>query len=166
MKLLLFSDTHRRLDSCQAALREHPDCAGILHLGDMEQDVQKLTKMTDVPVTAVCGNNDYFHPQYPAYDILELDGVRVFMTHGHSYGVKSGSFARLTHAAAQNGCRIALFGHTHAPYLDEMDGITLCNPGAAAFGCYGVLTQIDGDIQISLYPGGQIKNIRSDGKDG
>lgn len=166
MKLLLFSDTHRRLDCCYAALEEYPDCEGVLHMGDVEQDAQRLAKTAGVPVTAVCGNNDYFHPQYPAYDILELDGVRVFLTHGHNYGVRSGDFFRLARAALQNGCQIALFGHTHIPYLGELDGITLCNPGAAAFGYYGVLTQEYGEIQIALYPGGQTKNFKSDRKDG
>ena len=32
-------------------------------------------------------------------------------------------------AAKENGCRIALYGHTHRAEIAERDGITVINPG-------------------------------------
>ena len=96
----------------------------------------------------------------PAERIEEICGKRVFMTHGHKYGVKGG----LTHAisrAALLGADILLFGHTHEPYLQRIPAgsvfgeVTLSrdlhvfNPGALENGSFGVLTVRNGEILLS-----------------
>ena len=40
---------------------------------------------------------------------VSLDGVRIFLTHGHLFGVKSG-LTRLTLEARRVGAQLALFG--------------------------------------------------------
>ena len=51
------------------------------------------------------------------------------MTHGHNYYVNSRK-DMIRSAAVQRGARIALFGHTHVPYLEEQEGILIANPGS------------------------------------
>ena len=44
----------------------------------------------------------------------------------------------LVYAAQEQGASLALFGHTHRPFYEQVGGVTLVNPGTAGKG--GVLT--------------------------
>ena len=57
-------------------------------------------------------------------------GHKIYAVHGHREGVGMGLSA-LRYNALQNECDIALYGHTHIPYLDENeDDVTILNPGS------------------------------------
>ena len=72
------------------------------------------------------GNNDLFSFAKPEM-MLALCGHNIFATHGHAYGVRGGTF-KLAKTAADIGCDIALFGHTHN-YADEVVcGVRCLNP--------------------------------------
>ena len=78
--------------------------------------------------------------------------MRIFMTHGHIYGVKR-DLTALTGAAKDAGAQLALFGHTHIQHMEERDGLTLLNPGAAGrFGRsgYAVVEIKDGAFSCRL----------------
>ena len=83
------------------------------------------------------------------YNETELGGVRLFLTHGHLFGVKSG-MSRLKLEADRVGADIALFGHTHRPFLEEDGGVWYMNPGAARDGHYGVIEMKDGAFTCEL----------------
>ena len=89
MKLLVFSDSHGVVMHMESAVRAHrPDM--VLHLGDCVEDFQALRALfPDLPMDHVPGNCDY-GADGPATKLLTLSGMRIFMTHGHRYGVKSG----------------------------------------------------------------------------
>ena len=127
MKLLILSDTHRSLGFAYDAIeKEHPDA--VVHLGDHLTDAEDLSFACQEPdFYYVPGNCDYA-PTVPQSLTLELDGVRIFVTHGHLYGVKR-DLTALAGAAKDAGARLALFGHTHIQHLEERGGITLLNPG-------------------------------------
>ena len=55
--------------------------------------------------------------------------MRILLTHGHRYGVKE-DLQRLTYAALEQACAVALFGHTHEPFLAREQGVLLLNPGS------------------------------------
>ena len=80
----------------------------------------------------VPGNCDFFTSAPPSLTV-SLDGVRVFLTHGHLFGVKSG-LTRLALEARRVGAQLALFGHTHRALLEAQDGLWLMNPGACGAG--------------------------------
>ena len=83
---------------------------------------------------------------------LEFDDVRVFMTHGHIYGVKR-DLTALAGAAKDAGAQLALFGHTHIQHMEERNDITLLNPGTAGrFGRsgYAVVEITDGTFTCRL----------------
>ena len=64
--------------------------------------------------------------------MIDIEGNKVLVTHGHYYGV-SMAFDQLADAAKQRGCNAAFFGHIHVPVLEKEDGILLVNPGSLAF---------------------------------
>ena len=132
MKLLILSDTHRSLGFAYDAIeKERPDA--VLHLGDHLTDAEELSFACQEPdFYYVPGNCDYA-PTVPQSLTLELDGVRIFVTHGHLYGVKR-DLTALAGAAKDAGARLALFGHTHRALLEEQDSLWLMNPGACGAG--------------------------------
>ena len=133
MKILVLSDSHGELNGMVRAVeREQPEC--IFHLGDGWYDAQKLARrFPDIPLEQVPGNCDLLHGE-KAEKLLELDGVRILLCHGHTQYVKS-NLSILTRTAQERGVNAALFGHTHRPFVDIRAGITLLNPGS--IGPYG-----------------------------
>lgn len=132
MKILILSDSHsalRFMRSCIEAVK--PDA--VIHLGDHYDDAQVIAQENPhIVVHQVPGNCDQYRcplntPQVLCYCI---GGVKLFMTHGHRFGVKSGYGGVVAAARAENA-RAVLFGHTHqAVCLQEPDGFWIVNPGS------------------------------------
>lgn len=154
MKLLILSDSHQEINTmAEAVRREAPDA--VLHLGDHYEDAQKLAlQFPDIPLYAVEGNTDYA-PGAPVELLLCFEGKRVYMTHGHLFGVKMGltSIKRKGDAVAAD---LVLFGHTHQPLLQDAGDMTLMNPGTIGrygrgFGknnpTYGVVEIVGGEMK-------------------
>ena len=148
LKILVLSDSDRAIGAMyDAAILEDPDA--IMHLGDHVSDAEELSYALDlIDFYRVKGNCD-FGAQAPETILTELGGVRLFLTHGHLFGVKSG-MSRLRLEANRVGANIALFGHTHRPFLEEDGGVWYMNPGAARDGRYGVIEMKDGAFTCKL----------------
>ena len=130
MKLLLFSDSHGNVANMADAVRlERPD--RVLHMGDLARDAEELARrFPDLPVTYVPGNCDGRRPDLPEERVFTLEGVKIFMTHGHTYHVKSG-IALAVRAAREAGAQLLCFGHTHEALCEFQNGLWIVNPGAA-----------------------------------
>jgi len=130
MRFVVISDTHRDLSKMFAAVDYikalSPDA--VIFLGDVVGDALALKTELRVPFHIVQGNCDGFS-SHPATDVVEAEGVRIFLCHGHQYDVKE-SPQRLIWAAQERECTVALFGHTHRQYLDKEDGVLIMNPGS------------------------------------
>ena len=63
---------------------------------------------------------------------FELGKYKVLITHGHYYYVSLNT-EELRRQARSRGKDIVMFGHTHKPYLDTEDGITILNPGSLSY---------------------------------
>ena len=128
MKLLVLSDSHGERGSMTRAVElEKPDY--VIHLGDCVDDAQWLSREYPMlPLANVRGNCD-FGDMTQELRLAEYGGVRVLMSHGHRYQVKSG-LLRYSLAARENQVDVALFGHTHQAYCEEWDGLWLVNPGS------------------------------------
>ncbi|HLS23155.1 MAG TPA: metallophosphoesterase [Pseudogracilibacillus sp.] len=123
-KLLVLSDSHgltRRITT----IYERHDVTEAIHCGDSELalDAKELE-----PFHVVRGNCD-FESRFPEEKVIEMNGLRIFATHGHLYGVKS-SLMRLQYRATEVDADIVLFGHSHVAYCEEIDGKLYINPGS------------------------------------
>ena len=63
---------------------------------------------------------------------ITLGKYKVLITHGHYYYVSLG-VEELRRQAVARGYQVAMFGHTHKPYLETKDGVTILNPGSLSY---------------------------------
>ena len=131
MKLIVFSDSHRELDYMRDVIvREKPDY--VFHLGDHDADAQIISQeFQTLPVAMVRGNCDRWS-NTPETLTPVLDGVRFFLCHGHTYGVKSG-ISTAIYAAMEQEADVLLYGHTHIAEQDEVNGLMILNPGSCGY---------------------------------
>ncbi len=138
----VLSDTHgnrRALDKLDTVLRESDY---ILHLGDTSADGVYLRHMYGAKTVVINGNCDAAKLGEDEA-VIQIEGVKIFATHGHLYSAKT-TLARLAERAKALDCALALYGHTHCAREDELDGVTLINGGcmtrfAANSYCYLVI---------------------------
>ena len=131
MRFAVLSDTHGDLSRMFAAadyIRAlKPDA--LIHLGDFCADAEAMAKELRLELHAVAGNCDAGRTTHPAADVLEAEGARILLCHGHTYDVGE-TPQRLIWAAQEWECTAALFGHTHRQFLEKEDGVLLMNPGS------------------------------------
>ncbi len=131
MRVLIVSDSHGRNDYVRQAVKQSGTIDALIHLGDVEADVTELQSMVAGPSYIVAGNND-IGLGLPDTLNLNLCGRRIFLTHGHRYGVNY-DLNRLGLLGSLNHMDIVMYGHTHFPYLDRGEDITLLNPGSLTY---------------------------------
>jgi putative phosphoesterase len=135
--------------------RRAPD--GVLYLGDGLADTDRLS-FGYSQLFAVRGNCDlYWDPSIKTEELLAFEGHRILITHGHLYGVKSGTGALIAHAA-ECGADVVLFGHTHKPICTVIPAdkvplgrpMYLFNPGSIGqSGSFGTLTLRGDNVLLS-----------------
>ena len=145
MKVLVLSDSHGRPGALRRAIEaENPQA--LLFLGDGLSDAEKMREEYPLlPIFTVPGNCDWGSLDEPER-LIELDGVRILMLHGHTRGVKYNGM-NAYYAAKEMGAQVLLYGHTHRPMVDY-DGTTYTmNPGSIRYtGTYGVLVLENGKV--------------------
>ncbi len=131
MKVLIVSDTHGSSKEIREVFRKTKPFDYLIHCGDTEGLDDEIRRDAACPCTIVRGNNDFFSDARMEEEI-SLGNCRIFVTHGHHYGVSMGT-ERLREEAKSRDCNVAMFGHTHRPYLDDSDEeLTVLNPGSLA----------------------------------
>lgn len=147
MKLLIASDLHGSAKYCREFLdaynREKPD--HILLLGDLlyhgprnalpddydtKETIAILNSLKN-EITAVRGNCDaevdqmvLDFPIMNEYEQLNIDGIRIFATHGHHFSPHTPPpFVEMD---------VLLNGHTHIPAIQQYDGFIYANPGSTS----------------------------------
>jgi uncharacterized protein len=119
----------------------------ILHAGDISIPRVLSELRMIAPVLAVKGNRDLlFGDELPLMRILEINGHKVLLTHGHmgmfSYwidkfqhltlGYRSDRYIRRLMNAAPDAS-VYIFGHSHSVEEIHWDGKLFFNPGSASF---------------------------------
>lgn len=128
MKVCVISDSHNGMSALRAAVKAAGGVDCYIHLGDVVGDARALGEMTGLPVYAVRGNCDW-SLEYETEDVITLDGVRLFITHGHKYNVNGGTYA-LAACAQELACAAALYGHTHVSSIEADGALLIVNPGS------------------------------------
>ena len=149
VKVIIFSDSHRQFNPMMQAIEKESPIDWIIHAGDVQSDVDDLKIVyPQIPIVSVKGNNDFFVPDAENDRFFSLGGIKIFLTHGHNYGVKY-SYAKLWKHAEGLGADLCIFGHTHQAINEKMGKVTLFNPGSASRS-YGVLNAENGTFHLTL----------------
>lgn len=131
LRILIVSDSHGRNDYVKRAIKQAGAIDGFIHLGDVEDDVEELRSFAGCPSYIVMGNNDY-GLGLPEHLNVTIGGKKIFLTHGHRHGVNY-DLKRLGLLGTLNKMDMVMYGHTHYPYLDIGEDITMLNPGSLTY---------------------------------
>lgn len=151
MRIVVVSDSHGDEMDLQRIILAQPKADIIIHLGDGAEEMERVKrKFPEKMVLQVKGNCD-LGSDLPVSDTFTAEGVKLFFTHGHGYGVKSGLYNAVC-AAREQGAQVLLYGHTHQKYTDYDDGLYILNPGAVSGwqASYGI---------VDITPQGIVTNV-------
>jgi hypothetical protein len=155
MKITVVSDTHGDFETLYRIVEKNKDSDQFIHLGDGEREFYDVqSAFYDKPFIFIKGNNDW--ENYPQCLVTELGGVKFYLCHGHRFD-RLHLREHLSATAAANGCTAALFGHTHVPVNETVNGILLFNPGSAVLPrgghppTYGMITVNNGAIASAVH---------------
>ncbi|MEN2775467.1 metallophosphoesterase [Acetivibrio clariflavus] len=103
----------------------------IIHAGDLIKDyvIYELEEIAEV--YAVAGNNDDFFMQSKLgmKKILDVSGVKIGITHGH-IGYGGNALKNAINLFKNDPVNCVIFGHSHAPHNEEIEGVLFFNPGS------------------------------------
>lgn len=161
-RVLITSDSHGLTEELNKIKAKHSVDLSI-HCGDSELDF-------DAPELSafykVGGNCDY-DARYPDQEVLDLNGIRLFVTHGHLHQVK-GSLTNLSYAAEEQGAKVVCFGHTHIAGAEKIGDQLFINPGSIRMPrnriekTYAILSWgSPGQVQVDFYTleGGKVEEM-------
>ncbi len=149
MKILVVSDSHGAYSTLRSIVRRQSKAEVVLFLGDGEEDYNSVRmEFPEKMFIGVRGNNDWCSGLKNT-ELITIEGIKILMTHGHTYHVKYG-LEELKTSGRSAGADIVLFGHTHVQHTEYEDGMYIMNPGAVANwpGQYGVIDIQNGVIDI------------------
>lgn len=132
MKILVVSDTHGNIDSVVHNMENMGKFDMLFHLGDYVEDGLNIGRAFNIPTIIVRGNGDLLRPDYNFDELVEIKGKKIFLTHGHKNNVKQG-ITNLYYKALELNVDLVLFGHTHVPMIEKIDGLTIMNPGSPTY---------------------------------
>jgi putative phosphoesterase len=125
MRIGILSDTHDYLDPRIGEIFRNVD--HILHAGDVGSNAVLCELAAIAPVTAVLGNTDGgLHLNLT--EAITLGGRKFLLHHiVHPRALTEEFKARLAHERPE----AVIFGHTHKPFNEVLDGVLFFNPGYA-----------------------------------
>jgi hypothetical protein len=147
MRIGVIADTHvQRISELPSSLiNELTRMDMVLHLGDFHSEdlVNDLKEISDF--RGVAGNHDMHIPGLPEKDLVEVNGRRIGIIHGHGcvfpFGFKWGLMTQF-----EGKMDAILYGHTHSVRNTVEEGVLFFNPGSvcgrfpAMHRSYGILT--------------------------
>ncbi len=119
-RLGIISDTHGRLDHRVAEAFDGVD--RVIHAGDIGAPHLLMELGLIAPLTAVLGNCDRptEHSDLAPLARLTLDGVRILVVHDRS-----------DVPGTPEDVDVVVFGHSHRPLVQRLNGVLWVNPGSA-----------------------------------
>lgn len=125
-KVLIVSDSHGSTEVLEGIEKLHGnDVDLMIHCGDSELSESDAAI---VNFSSVKGNCD-FYGNFPDDDTHVVNGVKIFVTHGHLYSVKS-TLVNLYYKAKELQADIVCFGHSHLLGAEMVDDVLFINPGS------------------------------------
>ena len=127
MKIVVFSDAHGNQAAIEHILLSNEDADYFISLGDAEVPEKFLV---DHDIVMIKGNSSR-DPGFAYERDFEVEGKKIFLTHGHKYKVGKG-IEKLVKNIVHGGYDLVLYGHTHVAAMDRIMKIDFINPGSCA----------------------------------
>lgn len=157
MRIAVVSDTHGNINSLLKAIKKMGNFDLLIHLGDYVKDGEKLKTLLSIPAVIVKGNGDY-SSGYKEDETIDINGKKIFLTHGHKYNVSWG-YTSLYYRGLEIGAHIVLYGHTHIPVNLQEENMIIMNPGSASLPRTSDRIRTFGIINLTDTIGTEIVNI-------
>lgn len=125
--ITVVSDSHGNTAALEKLFPIFDESNYVIHLGDTSADGQAVRRVFPEKTYLLNGNCDFVKTGESEL-VLSVEDVKIFACHGDRYGVKSG-YDRIAYKAMEEGCKVALFGHTHEAIEKTVGGVMLFNPG-------------------------------------
>ena len=129
--IVALSDTHGNTQAINSLIGLFGESDYVVHLGDGARDMKGFYADFGEKIYQVNGNCDVVAYGLKHF-VLEIEKVKVLLTHGDLYGVKNG-LKRLVEFAKSEDCSVVLYGHTHEAKIEEIEGVMLINPGSLSY---------------------------------
>ena len=124
-RIAIISDSHGSVENAYLFRDRIGQVDALYHLGDHADDAPLLAQILNCGYVSVRGNCDPFSDA-PLTETVEWNGTRILLLHGHTV---SGRLA-LRLLAQQERADVVLFGHSHVPSIETVNGVLLINPGS------------------------------------
>lgn len=132
MKILVISDTHKKLNNAINLIDRVTDLDLVIHLGDHYRDAEDLQAIyNELNFEYVAGNCDFASENGLKERLLEINGKKILLTHGHYYQVKYG-YNLVAGLLEEKKVDVVLFGHTHLPVIEYIGDKIIMNPGSTS----------------------------------
>ncbi|NLZ52301.1 MAG: metallophosphoesterase family protein [Thermoanaerobacteraceae bacterium] len=145
-KIGIISDTHGLVRTEVINILKR--CDLIIHAGDMGKPEIICTLKEIAPVVAVRGNVDKgdWAEKLPETEVVELSKIYIYVIH---------DIKKLDLNPKTAGFNIVIYGHSHKPKKEIVDGILYLNPGSAGPKRFNLpismaLMEISNDINVSF----------------
>lgn len=156
-RILVVSDSHGRDENVQAAVNAAGAINAMIHLGDVGPNYREVAQMARGVSSYIVRGNCDSTSELLDRNIISIGGHNIYATHGHRQQVNYGLNV-LCYTALQNHCDIALYGHTHVPFISKGEDVSIFNPGSLTFprqgdgrSTYGILElHDDGTIHFEI----------------
>lgn len=146
--IIVISDTHGRLPDSQTLWEAFDNADYIFHLGDGAREIETLKAAYPSKLKFVYGNADGRSDNQEA--LIELEGVKLFLTHGHNYKVKSSDLT-LHMRGLELGAQCCLHGHVHTPSITDYTDLKIIDPGSLNYAkTYCYMTAVNGKILAKI----------------
>ncbi len=146
MRIVVVSDSHSNKWNLLEAIEREASADYVYFLGDGYRDIESAySKLSNKHSFVMVRGNCDLGSDLPDNDTRIINGIKVYATHGHNERVKFGTF-NLEYMARENEYGLVLYGHTHQPTTNYIDGIHFFNPGSVKDGFYGVVDITDNGI--------------------
>ncbi|AXI09612.1 YfcE family phosphodiesterase [Oceanobacillus sp. 143] len=123
-KVLIMSDSHGLTNEI-TMIKERHEADYLIHCGDSELNADANELINFYTVTGNCD----LDPHYEKEQIIKINDLTFYVTHGHLLGVKT-DLTRLSMRAEEVGADVICFGHTHLAGSLLEDHQLFINPGS------------------------------------
>lgn len=158
MKIGVIGDTHIPVSTKKLPSKVYDyfkECDLIIHTGDLVEEsvITELGKMAKTK--AVRGNMDSseLKQNLPEKLVLDISDKKIGVVHGSGPSFK---VLQTVRRAFNGKFDIIIFGHSHIPFNEQIDGTLFFNPGSATdkifaeFRSFGIIEINGNDIQSEI----------------